>query len=105
MHIDVEATTIAVTVDRTILFSDVVTSTKLVGSCGDQLWSRLIRRRTRMVADVDRVIDGEASFQEVHWRLVDGTCTWFTDCSDPVILHEPVAARDGPRPPVGETDG
>ncbi len=34
--------------------------------------------------EVARVLNGQTLIQEVHWQLVDGRFTWFTDCGDPV---------------------
>jgi hypothetical protein len=34
--------------------------------------------------EVERFVGGQAIIQEVHWQLVDGEWTWFTDCGDPL---------------------
>jgi hypothetical protein len=34
--------------------------------------------------EVERLVNGETRIQELHWQLVDGQFTWFTDCGDPI---------------------
>lgn len=34
--------------------------------------------------EVSRVAAGQTLIQEVHWVLLDGRWTWFTDCGDPI---------------------
>ena len=34
--------------------------------------------------EVSRLVTGETVIQELHWKLVDGRFTWFTDCGDPL---------------------
>jgi len=36
--------------------------------------------------EVDRVVNGETRINELHWQLVDGVFTWFTDCGSPLII-------------------
>jgi len=36
--------------------------------------------------EVDRVVNGETRINELHWQLVRGEFTWFTDCGSPVII-------------------
>jgi len=34
--------------------------------------------------EVERFVLGETRIQELHWKLVDGLWTWFSDCGDPL---------------------
>ncbi len=34
--------------------------------------------------EVERFVSGETRIQELHWKLVDGLWTWFSDCGDPL---------------------
>ncbi len=34
--------------------------------------------------EVQRLAGGETIIQELHWQLVDGSWTWFSDCGDPI---------------------
>ncbi len=34
--------------------------------------------------EVQRLADGQTIIQELHWQLVDGLWTWFSDCGDPI---------------------
>jgi hypothetical protein len=56
---------------------------------GTSDWDYLTDGRTETVPDattieVQRVVDGRTSTQEIHWKLVDHHYTWFSDCGDPV---------------------
>lgn len=35
--------------------------------------------------EVDRVVNGQTLIQELHWQLVDGRWTWFSDCGEPLL--------------------
>lgn len=34
--------------------------------------------------EVERLVNGQTIIQELHWKLVDGRWTWFSDCGDPL---------------------
>ena len=34
--------------------------------------------------EVERFLSGQTIIQEIHWQLVAGSWTWFTDCGDPL---------------------
>jgi hypothetical protein len=34
--------------------------------------------------EVQRLADGQTIIQELHWQLVDGSYTWFSDCGEPI---------------------
>ncbi len=34
--------------------------------------------------EVQRIVGGETRIQELHWQLVDGVWTWFSDCGTPL---------------------
>ncbi len=34
--------------------------------------------------EVQRLAGGETIIQELHWQLVDGAWTWFSDCGEPI---------------------
>ena len=34
--------------------------------------------------EVQRLADGQTIIQELHWQLVDGAWTWFSDCGEPI---------------------
>lgn len=34
--------------------------------------------------EVQRLADGQTIIQELHWQLVDGLWTWFSDCGEPI---------------------
>jgi hypothetical protein len=34
--------------------------------------------------EVERFVNGQATIQELHWKLVDGVWTWFSDCGEPL---------------------
>ena len=34
--------------------------------------------------EVQRLADGQTIIQELHWQMVDGLWTWFSDCGDPI---------------------
>ena len=52
-------------------------------------WDYVIDGITTAVPDatsveVSREVDGQTVIQELHWQLVDGRYTWFTDCGEPL---------------------
>ena len=58
-----------------------------VGEIGP--WDYLIDGITTPLDDVlpvevDRFVAGQTIIQELHWQLVDGHWTWFSDCGDPL---------------------
>ncbi len=36
--------------------------------------------------EVDRMVNGETRINELHWKMVGGVFTWFTDCGTPLII-------------------
>ena len=34
--------------------------------------------------EVQRLAGGQTIIQELHWKLVDGLWTWFSDCGEPL---------------------
>ena len=34
--------------------------------------------------EVQRLANGQTIIQELHWQLVDGAWTWFSDCGEPI---------------------
>ena len=56
---------------------------------GVGLWNYVIDGITTPIeeaaaVEVSRIVEGQTIIQEVHWKLVDGVYTWFTDCGDPL---------------------
>lgn len=52
-------------------------------------WDYVVDGITTRVPDalpveVQRLAAGETIIQELHWQLVDGSWTWFSDCGDPI---------------------
>ncbi len=37
-----------------------------------------------LAVEVQRLVGGETRIQELHWQLVDGVWTWFSDCGEPL---------------------
>ena len=37
-----------------------------------------------LAIEVERFVAGQTIIQELHWRLVDGLWTWFSDCGEPL---------------------
>ena len=37
-----------------------------------------------LAVEVERIVNGQTLIQELHWQLVDGRFTWFSDCGEPV---------------------
>jgi hypothetical protein len=37
-----------------------------------------------LALEVQRLVGGQTIIQELHWQLVDGSWTWFSDCGEPL---------------------
>ena len=58
-----------------------------IGATGP--WDYVIDDITTPIADatpveVQRFVQGQTLIQELHWQLLDGQWTWFSDCGEPL---------------------
>lgn len=72
---------------RTVLDPD--TTLEITGMSGPKPWDYEIDgivtpQKNVLFVEVERFVAGETRTQELHWQLVDGLWTWYSDCGDPI---------------------